>query len=293
MITGYTCIFPDGTEGRASAQPDPPAFQFGTDAPIALDAYLMDIHPRIVNGQHMVVGQGDGPPIDNVGVWLRRGDSIPTILAPCRGRNAIYLEPDGTPSWVPVDFDAAGKPVYVNEVRYADKRQPTPARDFSHPYAPTNAIEVWNGERVVVHQELDGHKLSESALPQGPHTRILFKYPDGTTKIVWDTPLSYTSTPAQFALTPNGPIVAINNPNDGMSYFRHPNQFRDYAPYVPPVVVTPPPTPEPPPEPEPVPVPTPEPEPIPTPEPPKPPKRKWWIPLIDALLTILRGGARP
>jgi hypothetical protein len=287
MVTGYVCIFDDGTEGRASALPDLPAFQFGSDPPIDLDAHLMDVHGQIVNGAYLVVGQGSAAPIDNVGVLLHRGDPVPTIFEACHGRNAIYLEPDGTASWVPA---------WSNVVRYADKRTPTPARDYAHPYSPTFATDHWHGELVVLHGEADPWVLAESGLAPTGHTRILIRNrATGEVRIVWDTPLSFTSTPAQIAMTPLGPVVAINNPNDSMSYFRYPSHMKPWTPYAQPPVVTPPPTPEPQPqpEPEPVPVPVPTPEPIPTPEPPKPPKRKWWIPLIDALLTILRGGARP
>lgn len=299
MIIGYTCIFPDGTEGKASAAPDPrlsaeararwieenpPSFQFGRDLPSPLDAYLMDVKGRIVNGRHMAVGQGAGAPIDNVGVWLQRGDRVPTILETCHGRNAIYLEADGTASWVP-----SGQ----NVVRYSDHRDETPARDYSHPSAPTFAREVWHGELVVIHQEIDGWKLAESGLAPNGHTRILLKEPDGTVWIVWDTPTSFTSTPSQFALTPLGPVVAINHPNDGLSYFRHRPHLKPWAPYVPPpVVVTPAPAPPPAPEPEPTPAPEPTPEPPPMPEPapaPPPAKRPWWHAVIEALLQIVNS----
>jgi hypothetical protein len=291
-MTGYVCIFTDGTEGKASAAPDAPSFQFGNDPPIDLDAHLMDVHGLIVNGLHRVVGQGSAAPIDNVGVLLHRHDPVPTIFESCHGRNAIYLEPDGTASWVPA---------WSNVVRYADGRHPTPARDFAHPYSPSNAIEDWKGERVVIHGEADPWVLAESALAPSGHTRILIRNrATGEVRIVWGTDTSYTSTPAQIAMTPLGPVVAINNPNDGMSFFRYPSHMKPWTPYVPPpVVVTPPPTPapepepEPVPQPEPVPVPTPEPTPIPEPEPPPPTKRPWWHTLLDFLFTLRRGGARP
>ena len=329
---GYVCIFDDGTEGRASAAPDPPVFQFGADSPIALDAHLLFVHGRIANGAYHAVGRGADDPIRDVGVWLTRGSAVPTILKPTRGPNSIYLEPDGTPSWVPVDFDAAGRPVYVNEVRYADGRAPTSARDFSHPYAPTNAIEEWHGERVVIHGEADPWVLAESALAPNGHTRILIRNrATGEVRIVWDTPTSFTSTPSQIAVTPLGPVVAINHPNDGMSYFRYPSHMKSWEPYVPPV-----PEPDEPDDPE------PQPEPVDCtvsewsdwtpwsalnatteqrtrartvttqpahggaacPElvqtetraivvPPEPKKRPWWHKLIDFLLTLRRGGQRP
>jgi hypothetical protein len=274
---GYTCIFEDGTEGRASASGEPPSFQFGNDAPIVLDATLINVHGRLVNEDYIVVGRGAKPPIEDHGIVLTRGDSVVTVLPKTHGPNSIYLEPDGTPSWVPV---------MENVVRYADGRPDVPAQDYRHPQAPSNALEVWRGERVVIHQELDGWKLAESGLAPDGHTRILIKSPDGVVQIVWDTPESYTSTPAQFALTPIGPIVAINHPNDGMSYFRYPSFFRPWAPYEPPVV-TPPPVPQP----EPEPVPEPEPKPEPPPEPPTPPPAKvpWWRKALEVILQIINS----
>jgi len=289
MSIGYVCVFEDGTEGKATWIDQAPTFQFGFDQPMPLDAHLIDIKGRIINGEYRVVGRGANPPVQDLGLMLHRGAESAAVLPLCR---SIALEPDGVPSWVPIDI-INGTPVSINEVRYGDGREPIPANDFSHPSGPSRRIEVWNGEKVVVIDEHDGWTLADSGVTPDGVTRLLIRKGSDDPLIVWDTG-SYTSTPAQFVMTPMGPIVAINRPKDGRTYFVHPHYFKPWAPYVPPVVVvTPPPAPPPPPLPPapepPVPVPVPVPEPAPAPAPPPPKKRPWWQKAIEIILAIVQS----